>query len=59
MYVYVCLYTLYSLKRPGNNDQSSYHGSAEMNPTSIHEDVYSVPGLAQQVKDPALPCTVV
>jgi len=33
---------------------SSHCGSAVMNPTSIHEDMGSTPGLAQWVKDLAL-----
>ena len=38
------------------NIWSSYCGSAEMNPTSIHEDECSISGLLQWVRDPVLSC---
>ena len=37
-----------------NHLWSSHCGSVEINLTSIHEDVDSIPGLAQRVKDTAL-----
>ena len=36
-------------------ERSSHCGSVVTNPTSIHEDLDSIPGLVQWVKDPASP----
>ena len=43
------------IKLKSSDFWSSHHGSAETNPTRNDEVVGSIPGLAQWVKDPALP----
>ena len=43
------------LKVKFNSERSSHCGTAEMNLTRNHELVGSIPGLAQWVKDLALP----
>ena len=40
-------------------NRSSHYGTAEMNPTSVHEDAGLIPGLTQWVKDLALLWAVV
>ena len=47
----ICVFELLEITRAG----SSRCGSAVTSLTNFHEDVGSIPGLAQGVKDPALP----
>ena len=52
----VCWYIIHFKKI---SIESSYCGSEVTNPTSIHEDEGSIPGLIQWIKDLTLPWAVV
>ena len=55
--LYLLEYMLELIKQKCKN-QSSHRGSVEMNLTSIHEDIGSIPGFTKWVKDQVLPLAV-
>ena len=55
----IVIVTCVSLEIKNTEHQSSRCGSLVTNPASVHEGVGLIPGLAQRVKDPALPSAVV
>ena len=50
-----CMLDIFYHNKKIPKGRSSHCGSAEMNLTSIHEDMGLIPGLDQRVKDLALP----